>query len=106
MDDIEGVIRRLVQTRDARRDAFANSMKKAMSTSLGSDSEEVTKALIGRGISMNLVKSAIEMMSSNGLGFSLFQAVDALTRLTGRLTNAGDRIEQDTRIGSLMALAV
>ena len=106
LDDIEGVIRRLVQTRDARRDAFANSMKKAMSTSLGTDSEEVTKALIGRGISMNLVKSAIEMMSSNGLGFSLFQAVDALTRLTGRLTNAGDRIEQDTRIGSLMALAV
>jgi hypothetical protein len=55
---------------------------------------------------MNLVKSAIETMSSNGLGFSLFQAVDALTRLTGRLTNAGDRIEQDSRIGSLMALAV
>jgi len=105
LDDIESVIRRLVQTRNSRRDSFAVSMKKAMSTSIGSDADETAKALSGRGISMSLVKSAIGMMNSQGNGFTLFNAVDALTRLTGRLTNAGDRNEQDTRIGSLLALA-
>jgi hypothetical protein len=45
-------------------------------------------------------------MAANGTGFTVFRAVDALTRLTGRLTNAGDRMEQDARIGGLLTLAV
>jgi len=81
-------------------------MKTAMSTSIGSDADEAAKALSGRGISMSIVKTAIGMMNAQGSGFTLFNAVDALTRLTGRLSNAGDRNEQDTRIGSLLALAV
>ena len=81
-------------------------MQKALSTSLGVDADEATKALTGYGISMNLVKSAVASMATNGAGFTIFRAVDALTRLTGRLTNAGDRMEQDSRIGSLLTLAV
>jgi hypothetical protein len=106
LDDIQDIIRRLVRSRNARRDAFANSMEKALSTSIGSDADEATKALSGYGLSMNLVKSAVSTMAANGTGFTVFRAVDALTRLTGRLTNAGDRMEQDARIGGLLTLAV
>ncbi|HUP77902.1 MAG TPA: hypothetical protein VM260_05005 [Pirellula sp.] len=103
---IQEIIGRLVRSRDARRDAFANSMEKALCTSLGSDADEATKALAGHGISMNLIKSAITAMAANGGGFTVFRVVDALTRLTGRLINAGDRMEQDARIGALLTLAV
>lgn len=106
LDDIQDIIRRLVRSRDSRRDAFADSMQKALSTSIGSDADEATKALSGYGISMSLVKSAVSTLASTGSSFTIFKAVDALTRLTGRLTNAGDRMEQDARIGSLMTLAV
>ncbi len=106
LDDIQEIIARLIRSRNQRRDAFATSMEKAMSISLGTDREEATKSLSGRGISASLVKSAIDMMVGNGNRLTVFHAVDALTRLTGRLTNAGDRIEQDARIGSLLALAV
>ena len=92
MDDIQDIIRRLVRSRDARRDAFADSMKKALSTSLGTDADEATKALTGYGISMNLVKSAVSSMATNGAGFTIFRAVDALTRLTGRLAYPVNRV--------------
>jgi len=46
------------------------------------------------------------MIAANGGKFTVFHAVDALARLTGRLRNAGDRIEQDARIGALLTLAV
>ena len=105
LDDIQDVIRRLVRSRDSRRDAFAKSMEIAFCTSLGSDADEATKALTGHGISMNLIKSAVSMMVTNGGSFTVFRAVDALTRLTGRLTNAGNRTEQDARIGALLSMA-
>lgn len=106
IDEIHMILRRLVRNRDARRDGFANAVNKAMTTSLGSTAEDVTKALSGKGISMNLVKQAVEMMTGQGSRFSVFQAVDSLTRLSGKLANAGDRAEQDSKIGSLLALAV
>ncbi len=55
---------------------------------------------------MNYIKEAVTLMSAQSGSYTLFKAVDALTRMTGRLTNAGDRAEQDARIGSLLALAV
>ena len=106
IDDIQSVIHRLVQSRNVRRDAFAKSMEKALSTRLGVDAEEATKSLNGRGISASLVKEAVNMMSANGGRFTLFNAVDTLTRLTGRLSHIGDRSEQDARIGALLSLAV
>ena len=66
----------------------------------------VHKSLSGRGIPMNYIKEAVTLMSAQSGSYTLFKAVDALTRMTGRLTNAGDRAEQDARIGSLLALAV
>jgi len=106
LDDVQAIIARLIRTRNQRKDAFAKSIEKAMETSLGSTAEEATKALSGHGLSAGLVKSAIESIVTNGGKFSVFHAVDAMTRLTGRLTNAGDRIEQDARIGTLLSLAV
>lgn len=106
LDDVQAIIARLIRTRNQRKDAFAKSIEKAMETSLGSTAEEATKALSGHGLSASIVKSAIDSMVANGSKFSVFHAVHAMTRLTGRLTNAGDRIEQDARIGTLLSLAV
>ncbi len=106
MDDIRAILRRLVQTRDARKDAFAVAVSKAMSTSLGPTQEDVIKALSGFGIAAGVIKEAIEMMATQSDGYTVFRAVDSLTRITGRIQNAGDRAEQDSKIGQVMSLAV
>ena len=106
VDDIRLLLRRLVQTRDRRKDSFAKSIGKAMTTSLGSTQEDVLKAISGFGIGMNYIKEAIETMATQSAGFTVFGAVDSLTRITGRITNAGDRAEQDLKIGQLLSLAV
>jgi len=105
IDDIRMLLRRLVQIRDQRKDAFAKAMGNAMDTRLGSTAEEVSKTLAAQGIGMSYIKAAVEMMANQSSQFTLFQAVDALTRLTGRLENAGDRAEQDVKIGRLLSLA-
>jgi len=38
--------------------------------------------------------------------FTVFNMVDALTRLSRQIVNAGDRTEVDQQAGSLLALAV
>lgn len=106
VEDIRVLLRRLVQIRDQRKDAFAKAMANAMETKLGSNEEDVSKVLANQGIGMSYVKAAVEMMENQSRQFTLFQAVDALTRLTGRLENAGDRAEQDVKIGRLLSLAV
>jgi hypothetical protein len=37
-------------------------------------------------------------------GFTIFSIVDALTRLSQRVSCAGDRAELDAKIGALLAL--
>ncbi len=106
VDDIRLLLRRLVQIRDQRKDAFAKAMRNAMDTKLGSTKDEVSQLLAGQGIGMSYIKAAVEMMENQSRQFTLFQAVDSLTRLTGRLKNAGDRAEQDLKIGRLLSLAV
>lgn len=106
VDDIRLLLRRLVQIRNQRKDAFAKAMANAMETKLGSTKDEVSQMLASQGIGMSYVKAAVEMMENQSRQFTLFQAVDALTRLTGRLENAGDRAEQDVKIGRLLSLAV
>lgn len=103
VDDIRLLLRRLVQIRDQRKDAFAKAMATAMETKLGSSNDEVSQVLASQGISMSYVKAAVEMMEQQ---FTLFHAVAALTRLTSRLENAGDRAEQDMKTGRLLSLAV
>ncbi|MFH1107750.1 MAG: hypothetical protein V1790_00930 [Planctomycetota bacterium] len=38
-------------------------------------------------------------------GFTIFALVDALTRISGKLANVGDRSEADAKASALLALA-
>ena len=80
-------------------------MKKAMTERLGDDAEEVTKVLSAEKIPRGLIKDAMELAQQHG-AFTIFAMVDALTKLSQKVTYAGDRMELDTRIGQLLALAV
>ncbi len=108
--DIRGIIARLVETRDAhmrdlsRRDGFVQVMKKAMETRLGSSSDEVLKVLAKQGITRTLAKEALEVARTHG-AFTIFAVVDALTRISGKLANAGERSVVDQRASALLSLA-
>ncbi len=103
--DIRRIIDNLVAKRDARRDGFATALAKAMRERLGSDAEEVMKVLTQHEIPRNLAKQALDMAEQQG-AFTIFSVVDALTRLTQSIRYAGDRVEIDARVGTLLALAV
>lgn len=94
----------LVKARDARRDSFAAVLQRAMSTQLGEDAELAAKPLISAGIPRALIKEALELAQQQG-GFTIFAVVDALTRLSQKVVYAGDRVELDSKIGALLALA-
>jgi hypothetical protein len=68
--------------------------------------KETAKALAGRNISSKMVKEAVESVARDSGRFTVFNLVDALTRATRDTRHAGDRIEQDARIGALLSLAV
>lgn len=105
IDEIRLIVRYLASVRDQRKDAFVQSLRKAKSVKLGNDSEEVRKSLATAGISMSFVKKAVESMEGIQ-SFTVFDAVNALTRLTGQYSNAGERVEQDFKIGQLLSLAI
>lgn len=103
--EIRHGIDELVSKRDARRDSFYTVMKKAMQERLGDNAEEVMQKLAEHGISRTLAKRATEIAASQGR-FTIFALVDALTRLTGQVQWIGDRTDADTKVASLLALAV
>jgi hypothetical protein len=102
--EIRGIIDRLVAKRDARRDGFAVAIAKAMHERLGADADEVMKVLVQHEIPRNLAKQALDLAEEQGR-FTIFAVVDALTRLTQSIRNAGDRVELDAKVGTLLALA-
>ncbi len=102
---IRDLIANLVETRDRRRDGFVTLMKKAMEQRLGEVPDEVVALLRTRGFTRSLANQAVELAVSNGR-LTIFSVVDALTRLAGRLPNAGDRVAVDERAASLLSLAV
>ncbi len=75
-----------------------------MGQKLGDDADEVLKVLNERGITKKLGKEALEIARQRG-AFTIFALVDALTRLSGKLANAGDRSEPDAKASTLLALA-
>ncbi len=103
--EIRRHIEALVAKRDIRRDKFAEVLKKAMHTRLGSDAEEVAKQLGKHGIPQHYIKDAMEIAQAQG-GFTIFALVDALTRLTQRVTFAADRAEADYKVAQLLSLAL
>ncbi len=102
--EIRRLVEGLVEKHNARRDGFVNVVRKAMGQKLGDDAEQVMKALNERGITKKLTKEALEIARQRG-GFTIFALVDALTRISGKLANAGDRSEADAKASALLALA-
>ncbi|MBA4065647.1 MAG: DUF932 domain-containing protein [Isosphaera sp.] len=102
--EIRRRIEALVARRDARRDGFAAVIRKAMQTTLGADADETLKQLGKAGFTRALANEAIEIARQQGR-FTIFALVDALTRLAGRIANAGDRAEADAKAARLLALA-
>ena len=76
-----------------------------METTLGTDAEDVEKALSQNGIGRSLAKEAIAAAQEKGR-FTIFTMVDALTRIAGQIVNAGERIGVDQKAAGLLALAV
>ena len=104
LSEIRLLIESLVARRNERRDSFASVIKKAMTEQLGSDAEDVTKALTAKRIPRTLIKDAMEIARKQG-GFTIFSIVDALTKLSQKVRYAGDRTELEAKIGQLLALA-
>jgi hypothetical protein len=101
--DIRKVVLALVEKRDARRDGFVAVIKKAMETALGDDAEEVLQVLAKQGVGKAVGKRALEIAKTQGR-FTVFSLVDALTRVAGEFTNAGDRLQADQEAAKLLAL--
>ncbi len=106
LDEIRRIIEALVESRDARRDGFSRVMTKAMQESLGNDADEVLKVLTKHEIPRHLAKGALEIVPKTGNGFTIFAMVDALTRMTQSSRYAGERLDADARVSSLLTLAV
>lgn len=102
---IRETLTQLVQLRDQRKDGFVRMMQRAVESTLGNDAEEAMKMLTKTGINRTLAKEALKIAEQKGR-FTIFALVDALTRLAGQLTYAGDRIEADRQAAGLLALAV
>lgn len=102
--DIRRALDALVARRDERRDGFVKVIGKAMREKLGDDAEDVLKELARNGIPRGLAKEALEIAKQQGR-FTIFSLVDALTRISGRMVNAGDRLEIDAKAAQLLTLA-
>ncbi len=57
------------------------------------------------GIGQRLSRQAIELAKQQGR-FTVFSVLDAVTRMAGRMVNAGDRAKVDQQVGTLLELAV
>ncbi len=105
LSEIRRIVASLVEKRDQRRDGFAQTIRKAMEAKLGATADEVMELLNRRGITKTLAKNAVETARRKG-AMTVFAVVDALTRLSGKMANAGERAEADEKAGQLLALAM
>ena len=62
------------------------------------------KVLAKQGITRSLAKEALEIAGRHG-ALTIFAIVDALTRISGKLANAGERSAVDQRASALLSLA-
>ena len=102
LSKIREIVAALVEKRDARKDGFADTIRKAMSTTLGADADECLKVLGQNGIPRALAKQTLDIARENG-ALTIFAVVDALTRLAGEIKFAGGRTEADERASNLLS---
>lgn len=105
LSEVRKTLEQLVHQRDRRRDGFVEVVRKAMQTKLGDDSEEVMKKLQETGITKKLADQALQIAREKG-AFTIFALVDALTRLSGKVRYAGERLETDQKAARLLSLAL
>lgn len=104
LSGIRRAIEALVRKRDERRDGFLKAVTRAMETTLGTDADELLKVLSQAGIARSLAREAISVAQKKGR-FTIFAMVDALTRIAGKIVNAGERLAVDQKAAQLLALA-
>ncbi len=104
LSEIRRAVETLVEKRDARKDGFVAVIRKAMETKLGQDAEEALKVLSQKGVGKALATRALEIAAAKGR-LTVFSVVDALTRLAGEFSNAGDRLQADQQAAELLSLA-
>jgi len=104
LGEIRRIIETLVERRDERRDGFVKVISKAMHERLGDDADEAYKNLLENGIPRSLAVEALNIAKQQGR-FTIFSLVDALTRVTQKARFAGDRVEADSKVSSLLTLA-
>ena len=104
LTEIRRMVETLVEKRDERRDSFVKVIRNAMQTTLAENAEETEKLLAQNGIPRKLAKEATFSAKRQGR-FTVFALVDALTRISGSIVNAGDRTEMDERASRLLSLA-
>ena len=85
--------------------AKASRMEHAVKRTITVKMAEVRTALSKVGVSRSLGRQAIEIARQQGR-FTVFNMVDALTRLSRQIVNAGDRTVVDQQAGNLLTLAV
>jgi hypothetical protein len=105
LDFIRQHIEQLASKRDERRDGFVKAIENAMKSKLGSDEDEVLKVLLKNGLPRNVAADAMKIAREKGK-FTIFSIVDALTRMAGKLPNAGDRTELDMKAARFLDLAL
>jgi len=105
LSTIREIIAGLVKKRDERKDGFSALIQKAMHTRLGDDADDCLKVLASNGLTRSVAQQAIEYAGAHG-GFSIWNLVDAITRISGQLKFIGLRTETDVRASQLLALAV
>ena len=103
LTSIRRIIETLVAKRDARKDGFVTTIRKAMETKLGNDAEETLKEVCKNGIPRSVAKEAVTLAQEKGR-FTVWAVVDALTRLAQQSQNAGDRTEADEKAAQLLTL--
>ncbi|MBS0262717.1 MAG: DUF932 domain-containing protein [Planctomycetes bacterium] len=103
---IEQAIDSLVRKREARKDGFAETIRKAIGSRIGADADEAQKFLFKQGIPREAVQKAVTKLQVEGKPFTIWTLVDALTQLNCTLRFAGDRMDADQKVAQLLALAV
>jgi len=103
LDNVRRMLTDLNDMRDARRDSFANIVRKAMTTKFDGSKEEVLELVVNHGARRVLAERAIEQARRKG-ALTIWSVVDALTRLSQEIPNAGERTDADQSASSLLEL--
>ncbi|MDZ4849960.1 MAG: DUF932 domain-containing protein [Pirellulaceae bacterium] len=106
LKDIRFILKRLVLTSHTRKDRFAKAIRAAMATSVGNTKAEAIQNLGRFDLKPSFLTQALDRMIEDSAGYTVFNAVDYLTRGSGELCNAGARTDIDIRIGKILSLAV